>query len=162
MNPTPRKPYRVSRRDLGPEIYRWYECAGCAARVPVWGDMPAPRHECRESVPAFECAPVGDAGYADGYRGCACGSTFPGSTGKRGRPREHCSESCRELAAARATLSKHLDAFESRATPKAWLELRTELQGRLAQRPWNRGVSRSKVATGAALPPCNSQTCPTP
>lgn len=134
------KPYRVSRRDLGPEIYRWYECSACGARVPVWGAMAAPGHRCREDMPEQACAPVDGKG--DGYRGCACGATFPSATGKRGRPREHCSETCRELAAARATFSKHLDAFEARATPKAWLELRSELQGRLACRPWNRGVSR--------------------
>ena len=141
MTTTPRKPYAVSRADLGPEIYRWFECPGCAARVPVWGAMPAPRHKCREDGPAFECAPCDGNGGRD-YRACACGSTFPGVSGKRGRPREHCSESCRELAAARATLSKHLHAFEDRATPSAWLELRTELQARLACRPWNKGVSR--------------------
>lgn len=143
MTTTPAKPYRVSRRDLGPEIYRWHECPGCAARIPVWGDMPAPSHRCKEDGPAFECAPCDGNGLRDlAFRACACGSTFPGSTGKRGRPREHCSESCRELAAARATFAKHLEAFESRATPKAWLELRTEFQARLACRPWNKGVRR--------------------
>lgn len=119
----------ISRAD-----YRWFLCR-CGARVPAWGSMPAPHHCGAECVPCD-----GDGG--ETHRGCACGATFPIRSGKRGRPREHCSRECGQLQAAISVLDSHLTPIAKRATPEAWLALRSRVHSLTAGRPWNLGICR--------------------
>lgn len=138
------------RSDLDHLAYRWFECEACGARVPVWGagdgHPPAHCHSPSTNAP-YPMTPVSTSGLeGPDWRECRlCGCTFARRIpGRRGHPREWCSEDCLQAHSALNRFEALVGRVADRATPERWLNIRSRLQGRLALRAWNRGVGRAR------------------